>query len=195
MTDFEMVDGALRNRCTRCQPDAEGRRRARRARPVHHQEERRRRMTAAAIVNPKLAAASFGKTIQPLLQAGTICAARVPPRRLFVPVPRRGSGLHAHGRPSRLRATVRLSVPPGGWVVDRFIRRASVARPGQLPSGNGFHCRTGRTAPGRQSGSTSRDGGSITTIGSTKDRGLPSEKGQGTPSQLMLQLQRRAEQD
>ena len=98
-------------------------------------------MSAAAIVNPKLAAASFGKAIQPLLteqeryaQFGVRLVAYLFP---FLDV---DLDWHAHRRSIRLRVdgTDYPYRPVGGWWIDSSGARQL---PGHalLPTGNGFH--------------------------------------------------------
>lgn len=98
-------------------------------------------MSAAAIVNPKLAAASFGKAIQPLL-TGRERYALFGVRLVSYSFPFLDVDLdwHAHGRTIRLRVdgTDFPYRPVGGWWIDSSGARLL---PGHqaVPVGNGFH--------------------------------------------------------
>lgn len=101
-------------------------------------------MSAAAIVNPKLAAASFGTAIQPLL-TGQERYAQFGVRLVAYSFPFLDVDLdwYAHGRTIRLRVdgTDYPYRPVGGWWIDSSGARQL---PGHalLPAGNGFHLQT-----------------------------------------------------
>ena len=140
-------------------------------------------MSAAAIVNPKLAAASFGKAIQPLL-TGQERYAQLGVRLVAYAFPFLDVDLdwHAHGRTIRLR--VDGADYPYRPVGGGSIHQAGVcySAKGRCPLVMAFTCRH-RTAPSRHPGSASRDGGSITTTMATKTcLGRPSEVCPGMPS-------------
>ncbi|TDP72994.1 hypothetical protein [Roseateles toxinivorans] len=98
-------------------------------------------MSAAVIVNPKLAAASFGKAIQPLL-TGRERYAMLGVRLVAYAFPFLDVELDwsAHGRTIRLRVdgTDYPYRPVGGWWIDASGERLM---PGQqaVPASNGFH--------------------------------------------------------
>ncbi len=101
-------------------------------------------MSAAAIVTPKLAAASFGKAIQPLL-TGQERYAQLGVRLVAYAFPFLDVDLdwHAHGRTIRLRVDGADYPyrPVGGWWIDSAGGRLLLGQ-GPLPSGNGFHLQT-----------------------------------------------------
>lgn len=98
-------------------------------------------MSAAAIVNPKLAAASFGKAIQPLL-TGRERFALLGVCLVSYSFPFLDMDLDwpAHGRTIRLRVdgTDYPYRPVGGWWIDRSGARLL---PGHqaVPANSGFH--------------------------------------------------------